>query len=92
VGKKRRQVWVWLAINRDTREIVGVALGRRTKATARTLWRSIPAVYRQCAVGYTDFWDAYAAVLPAKRHRTVGKESWSDQPYRALQHHLTPAL
>jgi insertion element IS1 protein InsB len=53
----------------------GVAIGRRTNATARTLWHSIPAVYRQCGVCYTDFWEADAAVLPSKRHRPVGKES-----------------
>jgi len=29
VGKKRRQKWVWLALNRDTREIVGMAVGAR---------------------------------------------------------------
>lgn len=75
VGKKRRQQWVWLALNRVTREIVGVAIGTRRKATARQLWASLPAVYRQCAVCYTDFWEAYVAVLPAKRHRAVGKES-----------------
>gem|GEM_PF-7059731 len=23
------------------------------------LWRALPAVYRQCAVCYTDFWKAY---------------------------------
>lgn len=27
------------------------------------------------AIVYTDFWTAYAAVLPAKRHRTVGKDT-----------------
>jgi IS1 family transposase len=75
VGKKRQQTWVWLAINRATREIVGVALGARTKATARKLWASLPGVYRQCAVCYTDFWEAYAAMLPSKRHRAVGKDS-----------------
>jgi insertion element IS1 protein InsB len=75
VGSKRRQQWVWLALDRDTREIVGVAVGSRTKKTARKLWESLPPVYRQCAVAYTDFWEAYAAVLPSKRHRAVGKES-----------------
>ncbi len=74
-GKKRCQQWIWLAINRETREIVGMAIGSRTKATARKLWESLPAVYRQCAICYTDFWEAYVAVLPAKRHRAVGKES-----------------
>jgi insertion element IS1 protein InsB len=58
-----------LTINRETREIVGMAIGARTKAAARKLWASLPAVYRQCA------WEAYAAVLPLKRHRAVGKES-----------------
>jgi insertion element IS1 protein InsB len=75
VDKKRQQQWVWFAINRETREIVGMAIGSRTKATARTLWESLPAVYRQCAVCYTDFWEAYGGVLPSKRHRPVGKDS-----------------
>ncbi len=75
VGSKRCQKWIWLAINRDTREIVGVAIGARTKATARRLWASLPPVYRQCAVCYTDYWEAYAAILPSKRHRAVGKDS-----------------
>jgi len=52
-----------------------MAIGTRAKATARKLWASLPGVYRQCAITYTDFWEAYAAVLPSKRHRAVGKES-----------------
>lgn len=32
-------------------------------------------VYRQCAVAYTDFWQAYVTVIPSKRHRAVGKET-----------------
>lgn len=75
VGKKQHQKWIWLALNRDTREIVGMAVGARTKATARRLWASLPGVYRQCAVCYTDFWAAYTAILPSKRHRAVGKDS-----------------
>lgn len=72
---KRQQQWVWLALDRDTREIVGVAVGARDRATARKLWESLPAVYRRCAVAYTDFWEAYVTVVPSKRHRRVGKES-----------------
>jgi insertion element IS1 protein InsB len=40
---------------------------------ARKLWNSLPPVYRQCAVAYTDFWSAYAAVFPDTRHQAVGK-------------------
>jgi insertion element IS1 protein InsB len=43
--------------------------------TLLQFWEGLPAVYRQCAVCYTDFWQAYAATLLSKRHRAVGKES-----------------
>lgn len=39
------------------------------------LWKSLPSIYRQCAVCYTDFWAAYASVIPNNRHRAVNKES-----------------
>src|SRR5262249_47540762 len=75
VGNKRQPQWIWLALDRDIREMVGMAIGKRDEGTACELWASLPAVYRQCAVCYTDVWKAYAAVLPSKRHRAVGKES-----------------
>ncbi len=55
--------WVWLALDTNTREIVGVYIGARDEAAARKLWESLPPVYRQCAIAYTDFWAAYGAVL-----------------------------
>ena len=39
------------------------------------MWESLPSVYRQCAVAYTDFWNAYGRVIPWTRHRAVGKET-----------------
>jgi insertion element IS1 protein InsB len=39
------------------------------------LWDSLPSVYRQCAVSYTDFWIAVETVFPSTRHRAVGKET-----------------
>jgi IS1 family transposase len=66
---------VWLAIDRDTREVVGVYIGDRSAVSAQALWESLPPVYRQCAVSYTDFWEAYGAIFPSKRHRAVGKET-----------------
>lgn len=75
VGNKGNKQWIWLAIDVNTREIVGVHVGARDAAGARGLWQSLPGVYRQCAVSYTDFWQAYEVVLPSKRHRAVGKET-----------------
>ncbi len=75
VGMKADKKWIWLAIDCDSREIVGVYVGSRDHVGAEELWKSLPPVYRQCAVSYSDFQSAYEKVLPQKRHRPVGKES-----------------
>jgi IS1 family transposase/transposase-like protein len=75
VGQKDNKVWIWLAIDLHTKEIVGVFIGDRSKKGAKGLWDSLPPVYRQCAVCYTDFWDAYGVIFPSNRHRAVGKHT-----------------
>ncbi len=74
VGSKTNKKWIWLAMDVDTREIVGVYIGDRSRQSAQYLWQSLPGVYRQCATCYTDFGEAYEQVLPSMRHQAVGKE------------------
>jgi insertion element IS1 protein InsB len=57
VGNKDEKHWVWLAIDASTREIVGAHIGDRSQDGAQALWNSLPPVYRQCAVCYTDYFD-----------------------------------
>ncbi len=59
----------------EAREIIGCHIGDRSRESAIALWQSIPAVYRQCAKVYTDFWEAYVTVIPSKRNEAVGKDS-----------------
>ena len=54
MDNKGNKQWVWLALDAETREIVGVDIGDRDEVAARKLWASLPPVYRQCAVAYTD--------------------------------------
>ena len=75
VGNKKNKQWIWLALHRETREIVGLYVGSRDYHGALSLWKSLPPVYRQCAVCYSDFWSAYDFVIPTKRHKAVGKET-----------------
>ncbi len=62
-----------MALERQTRTIVGLAFGDRSAETGRALWRSLPADYRKRAILYTDEYEVYPAVLPSKRHRPVPK-------------------
>ncbi len=75
VKNKRKKQWLWIAFDRNTRKIVGLYIEYRSKKSAFMLWQSLPFVYRQCAVCYTDFWEYSSEVLPFKRHRPVGKKS-----------------
>lgn len=75
VGNKNNKQWVWLALDIETKEIVGVYIGARSREGAKGLWQSLPALYRQCAVSYTDFWSAYEQIFPHSRHRAVNKTS-----------------
>jgi len=75
VGSKEDKQWIWLALDRETREVVGVHVGDRSAQGAQALWDSLPEVYREHARCYTDFREAYQAILPADRHRAVGKDS-----------------
>ena len=75
VASKDNKQWIWLALDAKTKEIVGVDVGDRSRTGAKKLWQSLPGVYRQCAVCYSDFWEAYEQVIPSKRHKSVGKET-----------------
>lgn len=75
VDEKGNKQWVWLAMDVGTREIIGCHVGDRSQQSAQALWDSLPRRYRQYARIYTDHWEAYACVLPSKRHFAVGKES-----------------
>ena len=76
-------LYIWLAIDRHSRAIVGCFIGdsakrtlrERTRQSARKLWASLPDIYQSCTLAYTDFWQAYQTVIPHKSHRAVGKES-----------------
>jgi insertion element IS1 protein InsB len=74
VIKKANQTWIWIALCRFTRQVVGYAVGDRSAATCRRLWLMIPPMYRESTC-YSDFWTAYEAVIPDDQHIAVGKET-----------------
>ena len=74
VTKKTNKVWIWLAICRKTRQVVAYAVGDRDATTCRKLWNAIPEIYRR-GTCYSDFLEAYTAVIPDEHHEAVGKET-----------------
>ncbi|MEG4010503.1 IS1 family transposase [Microcoleus sp. Pol11C1] len=58
VKNNLKKQWLWIAFDRNTRKIVGLYIEERSKKSASMLWQSLPHVYRQCAVCYTDLWES----------------------------------
>ena len=74
VYRKSEKVWVWLALCRDTRQVVAFVMGDRSRATCERLWQAIPESYKKKATCYSDFWEAYREVIPEEHHEAAGKE------------------
>ena len=72
VGAKAQQLWLWVALCRRTRQIVGWTLGDRSLQSACDRRASLPKGYRNRATR-SDYWDAYAAAFPQRTHRCGGK-------------------
>jgi insertion element IS1 protein InsB len=67
--------WVWVALDAGTRRVLAMVVGDRSAGTARRLWEALPRGYRTGVTVYTDFLASYQVVIPAARHRAVGKDT-----------------
>ena len=88
VGNKTSQSWVWLALDVANRNLVGYTVGQRDQGGALRLWQSLPPVYRQGAVCYTDNWKASRGILPTTRHRIVDKKTGKTNHLERFNHTL----
>jgi len=71
VNCKENEVYIWLAIDRDTRQILGVYFGDRSRKSAQELWNSLPEEYKKNGTFYTDFWESYKKVIPVDAKRLL---------------------
>lgn len=75
VQNKLMKQWIWLALNPWNRQIVAFHVGGRGEKDAAIFYDTIPQVFRQSASFFTDYWKAYACVIPEEKHFAVGKDS-----------------
>ena len=91
VLKKAHKRWIWMALCRRTRQVVAYTIGDRSKVTCRKLWEAIPEAYCK-AHCYSDFWKAYAAVIPTEQHTAAGIRSGQTAHVERLNNTLRQRL
>ena len=75
VAKKANKQWVWIAMDKQTRQIIAFHVGDRSHESAKQLWANLPAVYREQATFYTDQYAVYTGVIPAAQHKAITKQA-----------------
>ncbi|WP_034354443.1 IS1 family transposase [Deinococcus phoenicis] len=73
MGRQDRRLWIWLAMDRTTRRIVGCFIGQRDAPGAFGLWQSLPTPYLD-AVCHTDGLREYRSVVFGALHRLGGTQ------------------
>ena len=69
-SKKSRKLWIWIAIERATQEVLGFSLGSRGKKAFKSVVNQISKYKTQFYA--TDAWKIYG-YLPASEH-LIGKK------------------
>lgn len=75
VRRRADKQWLWLAFDKESRQVLAFFVGDRSRESARKLWRRLPVAYRERVTFYSDDWEAYKGVIPVERHVVCGKES-----------------
>ena len=83
VAKKANKQWVWIAMDKQTRQIIAFHVGDRSYNSAKQLWANLPAVYREQATFYTDQYVVYTGVIPAAQQKP-SRSRPENQPHRAF--------
>lgn len=75
VQKKENKRWIWLILERRTRQIIAVHLGDRSQKSANAVWAKVPPAVKAQALVLTDRWEAYGLAIPTAQHTACEKQS-----------------
>ena len=73
VGWKANKQWLWVALDRATRQVVALFMGDRSADGAFGLWQALPERYRRNATFHTDDWKAYKQIIPVDQYNAPQK-------------------
>lgn len=95
VTKKSNEVWIWGAVCRKTRRLIGLIVGDRSEQTATRLWRQLTA--RLKAQGnetmfYADHYNVYPTIVPPEQLIQSKKETFTIEGQNSLMRHFLARL
>ena len=92
VGNKKNKKWIWIAMEKNSRQIIAFHVGDRSADSAKALWEKIPEEVKRIAVFFTDEWEAYQSTIPKEQHFYYNKCSLTNHIERfnnTLRHRVS---
>lgn len=82
-------MWLWTAIDQDTKQWMGFTVGDRTAYTGLKLWQAIAGRLHKVVTIATDYWEAYKDFVPPLKHlQGKGTTSLIESFNSRLRHYL----
>ena len=75
VKTKANKQWVWIAMDKQTRQIIAFHVGNRSHDSAKQLWANLPEVYREQATFYAYQYIVCTGVISAAQHKAITKKA-----------------
>ena len=80
-------MWLWIAYNRERKEVIAFTLGCRGKKTGRELWKQVKGI--NCSKYATDDWKPYTTFIPSDRHTISKSETYIIESFNCnVRHYL----
>jgi len=84
VRSRNNEIWIWLALEVNSRKIIGYAVGDRSIETFKRLWDGLGKIKRK-ALFFTDRWDAYNLIPYKQRIIKKGKTNHIERLFLTLR-------
>lgn len=66
IARRGRHVWLWVALDAQTRHVVALHVGGRTEEDGTAFWEEVPEPYRSGCQIYTDEWEVFGKLGQAE--------------------------
>ena len=88
VKSRNNEIWIWLALEVNSRKILSYAVGDRSVYTFKKLWDGLGKIKRN-AIFYTDRWDTYNLIPYKQRIVKRGETNHIERLFLTLRNDNT---
>ena len=83
IQNKQDKCWIWIAICKVTKLILGFTTGTRGQKTGKKLFDNITQFTPSDTTYYTDWWEPYTKFVPQHQHYQGKDQTYTVEGYNA---------